>query len=110
MGKDVSVAWVPNTEPDLDHYNAYRAIMGKGVTSSWEQVSNAIPAAADKYTFVNLDDSVRWAFMITAVDKSGNESKLSNMAFEIKPPSTLKVMHVDLNISGSVSVPDTPAS
>jgi len=82
--RDITVTWQMSPEPDLDHYNAYVAPIhyAEGTTDSWTQVDVEIPGTATTYTFTDLQDDIDYSTMITAVDTAGNESKLSNLAFE----------------------------
>lgn len=71
-GKDVTLTWTANTEPDLNGYNVYRTSKGTKTRVNLSIVKEA--AYQDK----DLADG-EYAYEITAVDTFGNESKVSYM-------------------------------
>ena len=75
---DVTLAWDPNSEPDLAGYRLYQAEIADGVSTNWEMVAE-IPAGTEIYT-VTIDGRKNYAWQLTAYDTEGNESFVSNMA------------------------------
>jgi hypothetical protein len=70
----VELSWDANTEPDLDGYRVYRSVNG----GAFEKIAgvNEIPAYSDK----PVESGKTYRYVVTAVDKSGNESARSAVA------------------------------
>jgi hypothetical protein len=70
----VELSWDANTEPDLAGYRIYRALNG----GAFEKIAdvNEIPAYSDK----PVEAGKTYRYVVTAVDKSGNESARSSVA------------------------------
>jgi len=66
--------WADNTESDFDHYNVYRSAVPGGPYAR----INAAPIRVSEYDDVGLDPGDLCCYVVTAVDKSGNESGVSN--------------------------------
>lgn len=77
----VDLKWTPNTEPDLAGYNAYVDKVR----------NNSSLISVSSYTVANLIDKQKYAFNVTALDFSGNESSMSETVYatplDTTPPS-----------------------
>ncbi len=67
----VTLAWLPNTEPDLAGYTVYYG-RASGV---YEHVVDA--GASNRITISGLESGTRYYFVVTAYDTYGNESRPS---------------------------------
>jgi hypothetical protein len=72
------LVWNPVLAQDLDHYRVYRR---SGPASPWER----LPFAASDTTFFDAGGNTRAVYAVSAVDRSGNESRKVEVAAE-KPP------------------------
>jgi chitodextrinase len=74
-----TLAWTPNSELDLHHYNVYS---GPADGFSLSDLGVTLLGTAGKmqatYLATNLTPETDYHFRVTAVDTAGNESKLSN--------------------------------
>ncbi|MQY79738.1 MAG: hypothetical protein GH151_11175 [Bacteroidetes bacterium] len=70
----IKVIWSVNEEPDLDHYNVYRALNSADVEDS---ISFVASVTFEKYYDIDVDIGVSYYYRITAVDKGGLESASS---------------------------------
>lgn len=77
-GNQISLNWSAVGAADLDHYNIYRSTLS-GVLASKSFVA-FVPAVQTVRADVSVVDSLAYSYMVTAVDKSGNESPASNEA------------------------------
>ena len=68
----VSLAWDPNPEPDIDHYNVYYGTTSKDYDFAVDVGKNV------NYTISGLDSNETYFFAVTASDDAGNESAYSN--------------------------------
>ena len=70
----VELSWEANAEPDLASYRVYRSVNG----GAFEKIAdvNDIPAYSDKA----VQSGRTYRYVVTAVDKSGNESARSAVA------------------------------
>ena len=70
----VELSWDANSEPDLAGYIVYRSVNG----GAFEKVANVseIPAYSDK----PVEAGKTYRYVVTAIDKSGNESTRSAVA------------------------------
>ena len=70
----VELSWEANAEPDLAAYRVYRSVNG----GAFEKIAdvNDIPAYSDKA----VQSGKTYRYVVTAVDKSGNESARSAVA------------------------------
>ena len=95
---DITLAWDPNTEPDLAGYRIYYG------TSSRNYISSIDVGNVTRYTIANLDPRFTYYFAVTAYDIYNNESDFSN---EVSSNSTNAL--VDIYIAGinkgSYSIP-----
>ena len=69
----VTLAWTPNTEPDLAGYKVYRATS----SGSYGAATATLPANTTSFVATGLQPGVTYFFVITAFDSSGNESARS---------------------------------
>ncbi len=68
--REVTISWKPNTEPDLDKYDIYR-------DSVFLTSINGTGPGDTVYTDTSLVNEKFYRYMLTAVDKKGNESGYS---------------------------------
>jgi len=94
----VVLNWNANTESDLQGYNVYRGTAKL----------NAAPIAATTYTAAGLTNGTAYAFQISAVDASGNESAKS--AVVNSTPQAASTVIVDGNASDWTSAAALNAS
>ncbi len=85
LGAAFTLAWDPNTEPDLAGYKLYYG------TSSGSYQQSVNVGNLTQYSLSNLQDGVTYYFAVTAYDTEGNESGYSNevSARENLPPQAL---------------------
>ncbi len=95
---EVVLNWNANTESDLQGYNVYRGTIKL----------NAAPIAATTYTAAGLTNGTAYAFQISAVDASGNES--AKTAAVHSTPQTAATITVDGHAGDWTSVPALNAS
>ena len=69
----MTLAWNPNTEPDLAGYKIYEARS----PGSYGAAIATLPANATSFVATGLQPGVTYFFVITAYDTSGNESARS---------------------------------
>ena len=67
----IELAWEPNHEPDLRGYQVYRAEVG-GALAKLGEVTGEVT-----YSDTKIEHAKRYVYAVSAVDKLGNESKLS---------------------------------
>lgn len=81
--KQITLAWLPNTEPFVDHYRIYRT---KQLSAGFELLSKS-----DKTVYVDslLADETIYYYQITAVGKDGDESPPSEVVFASTPKASL---------------------
>jgi chitodextrinase len=104
---EVTVAWEPNTEPDLDGYELRYAPTG---TSAWE-IQSGIPAVAESSTITGLTNDTPYDFQVRARDTAGNVSPWSATveaiptAPDLVPPSVVITDPTEgTRVKGSVTV------
>ena len=83
---DVTLEWDANTEPDLAGYYVYQADRIGDRTTQWVKITPDL-ILLPTFVVTGLDNN-NYAWMVTAVDESGNESFVSNMVerFDRIPP------------------------
>lgn len=81
-GGSAELSWTPNRESDLAGYNIYRST--SSTMSDRAKVGNA---SNSRYRGDNLSNGVTYYYAVTAVDKGGNESALSD-ALAVEPRDT----------------------
>lgn len=81
--------WGPNTESDLKGYNIYRAERTGDHSSAWK-IIGTVPKETTTYT--DEIDGKNYAYMVTAVNDTDQESFPSNMVerYDRTPPMTLQ--------------------
>ncbi len=67
----IELTWEPNHEPDLQGYRVYRAL-APGVPVKFGELTGEV-TFSDKA----VEHGKRYVYAVTAVDRQGNESKLS---------------------------------
>lgn len=67
----ITLSWIQSTSPDVDHYNIYQStVSGRYSTTP---IAKA-PATNSMCTLTKISETTAVYWIITAVDKSGNES------------------------------------
>lgn len=69
----VTLAWNPNTDPDLAGYKIYETTS----SGTYGAAIATVPAPATSFVVAGLQRGVTYFFVITAYDTSGNESTRS---------------------------------
>jgi hypothetical protein len=70
-GKTIELTWIRNTEPDLAGYRVYRAFEN----NSFERITDTQDSTS--YSDRNIEPGKHYRYAVTAIDLSGNESKMS---------------------------------
>jgi len=70
-GKTIELTWTHNTEPDLAGYQVYRAFENNG----FERIKETQESTS--YSDRNIEPGKHYRYAVTAVDRAGNESKMS---------------------------------
>ena len=98
---DATLAWIANTEPDLDGYYIYyktgssgAPYNGTGAEQGNSPIKISLAELADpanpEYTIQGVSDTETSFFVITAYDTEDNESGYSNeVSYQYKPPSNV---------------------
>ena len=73
----IDLAWNPNTEDDLDHYNVYCSGTSGG---PYTQIGSAPEADDPTYSDAGLAAGTTYYYVVTAVDTGGKESDNSDEA------------------------------
>ena len=81
IAAEVTFAWNPNSESDLDGYAVYQSIGSKG--PPYELIDELyLDELANpdnpEVTLTQLQEDVNYYLVVTAYDKAGNESQYSN--------------------------------
>ena len=86
LGADVTLQWDPNPEPDIAGYHIYQADRIGDKTTAWQRITTNL-VTETIFIITDLDDN-NYAWMVTAMDTTGNESFVSNMVerFDRTPP------------------------
>lgn len=69
----VTLAWNPNTDPDLGGYKIYET----SSSGTYGAAIATVPASTTSFVVTGLQRGVTYFFVITAYDTSGNESARS---------------------------------
>lgn len=77
-GNRVSLSWSAVADGDLDRYNVYRSNASGALAS--KTLVTFVPAGQTSFSDVSVVDNLADYYMVTAVDKSGNESPASSEA------------------------------
>jgi subtilisin family serine protease len=80
----VSLDWADNSEPDLGGYNVYRSTTSGG---SYIKLTSSAQLGSS-YSDSNVTSGTTYYYVVTAVDTTGNESKVSNEASATPSGST----------------------
>jgi hypothetical protein len=81
MSADVTLAWDPNSEPDLAGYGVYLRKDTPGTSydlAGYITLAELDNVSAPSFVVGGLDRGVRYSFAVTAYDTNGNESTFSN--------------------------------
>ena len=70
-GKTIELTWLRNTESDLAGYRVYRAFEN----NSFERITDT--QTSTSYSDHNIEPGKHYRYAVTAIDLSGNESKMS---------------------------------
>ncbi len=70
-GKTIELTWTHNTEPDIAGYRVYRAFESNG----FERIKDTQESTS--YSDRNIEPGKHYRYAVTAVDRAGNESKMS---------------------------------
>jgi hypothetical protein len=97
----VTLAWDPNSEPDLSGYKLYYG------TSSGNYSNTISLGLVTTYTVTNLTDGVTYFFALTAFDAEGFESAKSNEV-SYTPPASQFTLTVSKNGTGTGTVTNAP--
>jgi hypothetical protein len=89
---EVTLAWDPNSEPDVAGYKLYYKISSSGEpydgTGATEGNSPIDVGNLTTYTLYGLAENVAYFFVVTAYDDEGRESDYSNEVSTDGPTST----------------------
>ncbi len=69
----VDLAWSPNTEPDINHYNVYRALTQGGPYTLVASTTGPTPS----YTDTGVTNLTTYYYVVQAVDTASNNSPYS---------------------------------
>ncbi|MHB8845059.1 MAG: 6-bladed beta-propeller [Nitrospirota bacterium] len=88
--KQVTLSWIPNLEPFVDHYRIYRT---RQLGAGFEQA-----AKTDRPLHVDgtLADETLYYYQVTAVGKEGDESQPSEVVFATTPRASLTAPPVEI--------------
>ena len=84
-GGSIDLSWNAGSEPDLAGYFVYRRTSGAAGVP--ERVSGKTPVRAPGWSDSSAKPGVRYAYSVSAVDASGNESARSRETVESLPAS-----------------------
>jgi len=71
----LDVSWTANVELDLNHYKVYRSTLSVFTPSATNLIASP---ATDSYSDTGLTASTTYYYMVSAVDKAGNEGEPSS--------------------------------
>ncbi len=80
----IDLSWSPDTEPDLAGYFVYRRVAGSAGPPLRTSGAAALPNAA--WRDPSVQRGVRYAYSVSAVDTSGNESERTPEVLEATQP------------------------
>lgn len=73
----IDLAWNSNTETDLNRYYVYRSLADGG---PYARISSASDTTEPGYSDTGLQADTTYYYVVTAIDKSGNQSAYSSQA------------------------------
>lgn len=79
----IDLSWSPDSEADLAGYFVYRRDLGTDLTA--QRVSGTTPLKAPGFRDMEISPSHRYAYSVSALDTSGNESPHSPEVVETLP-------------------------
>ncbi len=82
-GGTIDLSWSANTEPDLRGYFVYRRELGSAAAQ--ERVSGGKPIGTSSWSDTAARKGMRYAYTVSSVDESGNESGRSPESVEGLP-------------------------
>ncbi len=72
QAKAIDLSWTPDTAADLAGYFVYRRDVTSG--AGWEKISGAAPVVPPSFEDRNAVQGHRYAYVVSAADRDGNES------------------------------------
>jgi hypothetical protein len=81
----IDLSWDPNSEPDLAGYLVYRRAISGAADGTATRLS-PIPIAGPAFRDLTATPGRRYAYTVTAIDTSNNESKPSREVQQTLPP------------------------
>lgn len=100
---DVTLAWDPNTEPDLAGYRIYMSIASGTYDKAVDKVADIAVGTETATVAVLPEDGRAIYFVATAYDTSGNESGFSNEVSwqvpDVVPPAEPKDFRLVVNMT-----------
>ena len=88
----ISVYWAENTEPDVAHYNLYRALTTSALADSASFVTTL---TQENYIDIEVEIGTTYYYSVTAVDKGGWESAPSLIVSDYVLPKVALISPVD---------------
>jgi len=88
--KQITLSWIPNLEPFVDHYRVYRT---QQLSAGFEQTGRI-----DRPLFVDgaLADEALYYYQVTAMGKEGDESPPGEVVFATTPRASLTAPPVEI--------------
>lgn len=83
QGGTIDLSWTPDASTDLAGYFVYRRVAG--TASAPLRVSGKQPVTAPAWSDTHVQRGVRYAYSVSAIDTSGNESGRSTKSVEALP-------------------------
>lgn len=80
----IDLSWEPNLEPRVVGYRVYRRDLDGEATAIWRRLNSELVTMA-AYRDLNVVAGRRYAYRVTAVDATGNESARSGEVVETAP-------------------------
>jgi hypothetical protein len=80
----IDLSWEPNLEPRVAGYRVYRRDLDGEATAIWRRL-NSEPVTMAAYRDLSVVAGRRYAYRVTAVDATGNESARSDEVVETAP-------------------------
>jgi hypothetical protein len=80
----IDLSWEPNLEPRVVGYRVYRRDLDGEATAIWRRLNSELVTVA-AYRDLNVVAGRRYAYRVTAVDGTGNESARSGEVVETAP-------------------------